>query len=109
MTSIERYRATGTGLAQSRQLGRALTRIEDNTAIQVAQVDALADIQSAQVDAVAGVAERAMVNTAVVSQMEQTLGQTVPLAVSRLQAVGDVTALAMCQVVTDTVTKLRRY
>ena len=109
MTSIERYRATGTGLAQSRQLGRALTRIEDNTAIQVAQVDALADIQSAQVDAVAGVAERAMVNTAVVSQMEQTLGQTLPLAVPRLQAVGDVTALAMCQVVTDTVTKLRRY
>jgi hypothetical protein len=109
MTSIDRYRATGAGLVQSRQLGRALARIEDNTAIQVAQVDAVADIQAAQVDAVTAVGQRAMQGVAFVSQLEQSLGQAVPLAVTRLQAVGDVTTLALTQVVTDTVTKLRRY
>jgi hypothetical protein len=100
MNSIDRYRAVGAGLVQSRQLGRALTRIEDNTAIQVAQVDARADIQAAQIDAVAAVGQRAL---------QQSLGQAVPLAATRLQAVGDVTTLALTQVVTDTVSKLRRY
>jgi hypothetical protein len=69
MTTIDRYRAAGAGLVQSRQLGRALARIEDNTAIQVAQVDARADIQAAQVDAVAAVAQRAMQGVAFVSQL----------------------------------------
>lgn len=109
MTDIDRYRYAGGGLVQSRQLGRALARVEDDTAVKVAQVDARADIQAAQVDAVAAVAQRAMQGVAFVSQMEQQLGQTVPLAVTRLHAVGDLATLAMGQVVTDTVTKLRRY
>jgi hypothetical protein len=109
MNSIDRYRSTAVGLVQSRQLGRALARIEDNTAVQVAQVDAVADIQAAQVDAVAAVAQRAMQGVAFVSQIEQQLGQAVPIAVTRLQAVGDLATLAMGQVVTDSMTKLRRY
>jgi hypothetical protein len=109
MTSIDRYRAAGAGLVQSRQLGRALARIEDNTAIQVAQADARADIDASKIDAVTAVAQRAMQGVAFVSQLEQTLGQAVPLAVTRLQAIGDITTLALTQVVTDTATKLRRY
>jgi hypothetical protein len=49
-----------------------------------------------------------MQGVAFVSQLEQCLGQTVPLAAIRLQAVGDVTTLAFTQVVTDTANKLRR-
>jgi len=57
---------------------------------------------------VAAVAQRAMQNVAFVTQVEQQLGQTVPLAVSRLQAVGDLATLAMSQVVSDMAARLRR-
>lgn len=93
----------------SRPLGRALARIEDDTAIQIARVEARADIDASKVDAVTVVAQRAMQGVAFVSQIEQQLGQAVPIAVTRLQAVGDLATLAMGQVVTDSVTKLRRY
>jgi hypothetical protein len=43
-----------------------------------------------------------------VTQMEQQLAQAVPLAASRLQAIGDLHALASGQIVTDTVMQLRR-
>jgi len=109
MNSLDRY--TSGGLPSpllSRQLGRALTRIEAGTIVQVAQVDSHATIQAAQVDAVAAVAQRALQNVAFVTQIEQQLTQAVPLAASRLQAIGDLSTLAMSQIVTDTATRLRR-
>ncbi len=106
MSNIEIYGSTNRGV--SRQVGRSLARIDGQTSIQLAQVHSQSDIQAAQVDAVAAVAQRAMQGVAFVSQIEQQLGQAVPIAVSRLQAIGDLAALSMGQVVTDTVTKLRR-
>lgn len=108
MNSIDRYGAAVAGRGPSRQLGRNLARIEDDTSVQIARVDSRADIQAAQVDAVAAVAQRAMQGVAFVSQVEQQLGQAVPLAVTRLQAIGDLATLGMGQVVADTVTRLRR-
>jgi hypothetical protein len=110
MNSIDRY-VSGGGLPSpliSRQVGRALTRIEAGTVVQVARVDSQATVQAAQIDAVAAVAQRAMQNVAFVTQVEQQLGTAVPLAVSRLQAIGDLATLAMSQVVSDTATQLRR-
>jgi hypothetical protein len=106
MSNVEIYSATNRGV--SRQVGRSLARIDGQTSIQLAQVHSQADLQAAQVDAVTAVAQRAMQGVAFVSQIEQQLGQAVPIAVSRLQAIGDLAALSMGQVVTDTVTKLRR-
>jgi hypothetical protein len=108
MSAIESYRGGVPARGVSRQVGRALARIDGNTNVQVAQVEGRAEIQAAQVDAVSAVAQRAMQGVAFISQIEGQLGQAVPLAVTRLQAVGDLAALAMGQVVTDTVTHLRR-
>ena len=92
----------------ARHVARDLARIEGHTSVQIAWAQGEADVQAAQVDAVAAVAQRAMQGVAFVSQIELQLGQAVPLAVTRLQAIGDLAALSMGQVVTDTVTKLRR-
>jgi hypothetical protein len=109
MNAIDRYTAAVTSRVQSRQLGRSLARIEDDTAVQIARVEARADIDASKIDAVTVVAQRAMQGVAFVSQIEQQLGATVPIAVTRLQAIGDLATLAMGQVVTDSVSKLRRY
>lgn len=106
MSNIEVYESSNRGV--SRRTGRALQHMGDHTSVQIARVESRADIQTAQVDAVAAVTQRAMQGVAFISQMEGQLGQAVPLAVTRLQAVGDLAALAMGQVITDTVTKLRR-
>jgi len=109
MSCIDRYSSGGlTSPLLSRQVDRSLARLRAGTVVQVARVDSRATVQAAQVDAVAAVAQRALQNVAFVTQIEQQLGQAVPMAVSRLQAIGDLSTLAMSQVVTDTATQLRR-
>jgi hypothetical protein len=105
VNSMELY---GPGRTVLRQTERAAARINGLANLDVTRVEARQAIQEAQVDAVATVAQRAMQGLAFISQIEQQLGQAVPLAVTRLQAIGDLAALSMGQVVTDTVTKLRR-
>jgi hypothetical protein len=78
------------------------------TALEVARIEAVAETQSAKVDAVAEVTTRAMTNIALVSQLEQQLVQMVPLSCSRLQALGDIGALATAEVLTDTTRRLKR-
>jgi uncharacterized membrane protein YdfJ with MMPL/SSD domain len=101
MTDIELVRGA------SRHVGRSLANLDGQTCLQVAQAHSKADIHAAQVDAVAAVAQRAMQGIAFVSQIEQQLGQVVPLAVSRLQAIGDITAMSLAQVVVDTANGVR--
>ncbi|MBV9821447.1 MAG: hypothetical protein JO144_04325 [Actinobacteria bacterium] len=91
-----------------RRTRRALARLDDRTSLRVAGTQAVADVNAAKADAVGFVAQRGMQNVAFLSQVEQTLGQTVPIAVSRLQAIGDLATLGIGQVVTDTVHELRR-
>lgn len=107
MSNIELYSAGGSR-SVSRQVGRLLANIEGRTSTKVAQVEALADIQAAQVDALSAVTQRGLQGAAFISQVEGMLGQTVPLAVTRLQAIADVGSLGLTQVVMDTANKLRR-
>lgn len=106
MSDIELYSATSRGL--SRRTGRALAHIQDGSSVGVARVEARAELQAAQVDAMTAVTQRGMQGAAFISQVEGQLGQTVPLAVSRLQAIADIGALGISQVVMDTANKLRR-
>ena len=89
------------------QVGRALARLDGQTCLQVARRHAEADVRAAEVDTVAAVAQRAMQGVAFVSQVEQQLGQAVPLAVTRLQAIGDVAAMSLAQVVVDAANRVR--
>lgn len=86
---------------------RALIQLDTQTMLRGRSAQATGDLQAVKVDAVAQVAQRAMQCVAFTSQVEQQLGQVVPLSVTRLQAIGDLAALAMGEIITDTVTKLR--
>jgi len=110
MSTLDHY--TGRNLAFSpghaRRLGRGLSRLEAQSALDTTRVDAVAELQAVKVEAAAQVAGRAMQAIAVVTQLEQHLTQTVPLAASRLQAIGDLAALAAADIVADTTWKLKR-
>ena len=54
------------------------------------------------------VAKRAMHEVAMLSQMEAQLSMLVPMAVSRLQAIGDIAAMEQAEVVSQTVRRVSR-
>jgi len=108
MSNIEQYRAASVSGGFTRQVGRCIARIEGSASLDIARVEARADIQAVQVDAMSAVTQRGLQGVAFISQVEQQLAQTVPLAASRLQAVADVGALGVTQVIMDTANKLRR-
>jgi hypothetical protein len=82
----------------SRQ-GRELARIGQATEIAVARTIAIAEVETAKLDALDQIAARALQGVGLVSQLEQQFSQIVPIAATRLQAVGDMHALASAGVV----------
>jgi hypothetical protein len=93
---------------RARGVGRDLTSLDAQTEVAIARVESVSDVEAAKVDAVGAVGKRAMWIVADVSQAELQLGQLVPMAVSRLQAIGDVTALTAAEIVADLSGQLRR-
>ena len=108
MGSLEQYGTGALAGGLPRRAGRAVTQVRGVTSVALAQVEAKAEIQAAKVDAVSLVTQRALQGVAFVSQVEQQLAQAVPLAASRLQAIGDIGALGLSQIVMDTANDLRR-
>lgn len=98
----------GRGVPVSRAAGRAMDRINAGASVTVARVNARADVQASKVDAASGVTQRALQGAAYVTQVEQQLAQAVPLAASRLQAIGDIGALGLTQLVMGTINELHR-
>lgn len=76
---------------------REVARIQSNTELSVVRTAAAAHLETARLDALDHVAGRAMEGVALVSQLEQQLSQVVPIAAGRLQALGDMHALACGQ------------
>ncbi len=106
MSEMSLYRAGGLS-RQSRRVGRELDRLDAQGQVQVAVIDHQAELQAARVQAIGYVGKRAMHEVALVSQLEQQLSALVPMATGRLQALGDMTALGMADVVSDTVRRVR--
>ena len=105
MSSIQPYRPSA---IEARRISRGLSRLAVDTGLAVAAIEAAAEKEAADVDGIAYVGQRAMQNIALLTQMEQQLATAVPLAASRLQAIGDMTALGMADVVAGAVRKLGR-
>ncbi len=82
-----------TSSSSSRQ-GRAISKVVRGAELAVVKTAAAAHIETARLDAIDTVTSRALQGVALVSQMEQQLAQSVPIAASRLQAIGDMHALA---------------
>ena len=93
--------------SESRQLSRDLAVINTQTRVEIACIEAAADIQATRTDAITYVARRGMQNVAMLSQLEQQLAALVPMASGRLAAIGDMSAVAIAEVVTDTARRIR--
>lgn len=96
---------SATDRQQSKALARQLGTVERSRTLSLAKLESAAQIQASKVHAVGFVGQQAMQAVAMVSQLEQQLGQACPLAVTRLQGIADMTALSMAQVVADTARK----
>lgn len=93
--------------AESRQLARSLGTMGGQTRLDIARIESAAEVQATRVDAVAYVGKRAMQDVAMLSQLEQQLSALVPIATGRLQAIADMTSLAIAEVVGDTLRRVR--
>lgn len=82
----------------SRQ-SREISRIVASSEVAVVRTAAAAHEEDAKLDAIDHIAGRGMQGVAMISQLEQQLGHSVPIAVTRLQAVGDMHALTVANVV----------
>lgn len=87
---------------------RAIARLQAKTQIDLARIGQAAVLQISRVETVACVGRRAMFETALLTQVEGSLGALVPMAVSRLQAIGDLATLGIAEVVGDTVRQVTR-
>ena len=99
----------GGGLAkrESRAVSRELSRLDAQGRVGMARIVQAADLQAERVAAVGYVGKRAMHEVAMLSQLEQQLAALVPMATARLQGLGDLSALAMADVVSDTVRRVK--
>jgi hypothetical protein len=99
----------GGGLAkrESRAVGRELSRLEGRARVEMARINVAADLQAERVAAVGYVGKRAMHEVAMLSQLEVQLSALVPAAMPRLQGLGDLSALAMAEVVGETVRRVK--
>jgi hypothetical protein len=97
------------GLARRefRRVSRELVRMNGQGQLELARINQQADLQAERVSAVSYVGKRAMHEVAMVSQLEVQLSALVPAAIPRLQGIGDLTALAMADVVSETVRKVK--
>lgn len=105
MNELMPYRG-GLAARESRAVSRELARIEGRGRLEIARIDQEADLQAERLSAVAFVGKRAMHEVAMLSQLEVQLSAVVPSAMPRLQGLGDITALAMADVVAETVRKV---
>jgi hypothetical protein len=93
---------------ESRIAGRALARIDGQTDVGLAKIQQAAELQVERVQAIGYVGQQGMQVVALASQMEANLAKLVPLATTRLQAIGDIVSLEVADVISHTVRRVSR-
>lgn len=92
MSELEMFRPAG---GVQRRVQRELQNLAVETGLATRRIDARAEVEAARVSAVAAVGSRALQEVAMVTKLERDLAETVPAAVGRLTAIGDMTQIAM--------------
>jgi len=105
MSDIQLYRP---GALEPRRVSKALDRLAAQTGLTVAEIQAQAEIEAEKIEGIGYVGAVAQQRVALLTQMEQQLSQTVPLAASRLQAIGDMAVLGMADVVGSAARRIGR-
>jgi hypothetical protein len=93
---------------ESRYSRGAIARLDAQTEIGLARIEQAAELQAGRAGAVTYVAKRALQEVALISQLEAQLSMIIPMATSRLQALGDIAALEAADVVSQTVRRVSR-
>lgn len=93
---------------QDRALARNLSSLDRSKTVGLARIEQQAQLEAAKAHAVGYVGQQAMQAVTMVSQLENQLGQACPLAVTRLQGIADITALAISDVVMTSARKIGR-
>jgi hypothetical protein len=91
----------------ARNVGRELSRLDGSGRLEMARLAQEADLQAERVSAVGYVAKRSLHEVAMLSQLEVQLAALVPAATPRLQGLGDVGALAIADVLSETVRRVK--
>jgi|SRR5581483_2938957 len=92
---------------EAKGVGRELSRLDVQGRLALARIQQEGDLQVERIAAVAYVGRHALHEAAMLSQLEVQLSALVPSATPRLQGIGDITALAMADVVSETIRKVR--
>lgn len=82
---------------EDKALNRGLNGLERRTTMSLARIASDAKLAAARVHAIGYVGQEGLQTVAMLSQLEGLLGQAVPLAVTRLQGIADITALAIAE------------
>lgn len=98
MSDIQPYQPRS--LVPAGRTGRALNRVSNETSLSVAVIQAKTEIECTRVSGVSAVAATALNQTALLTQMEQSLAQSCPAASGRLAVIADLTAMTLADVVT---------
>lgn len=105
MSNLTHYSGSSVTGGVSRQQGRAITRsvggLEVHKAVGLARIETAAQLEAAKVHAAGYIGQQAMQAVTMVSQLEGQLGTMVPLAVTRLQGIADITAVTIAGIVMD--------
>lgn len=105
MTNMQVYRS---GSIDTWRVSKSLSRLAIETGMTIAYTEAKAEIDATVIHGIAYVGQMAMQDVALLTQMEQQLATAVPLAASRLQAIGDMATLGMADVVAGSPRRLGR-
>lgn len=108
MSNIVPARGRSLDRRGGRMLSRSLEHIDAQTEIGLARIEQAAELQVGRVRAVVYVGKKAMQDIALLSQMEVQLSTLVPLATSRLQAIGDTVTLEAANIVAETIREVTR-
>jgi hypothetical protein len=92
---------------EARSVGRELFRLDGRGRLEMARVNQEADLQAERLSAIAYVGKRAMQEVTMLTQLEVQLSALVPTATPRLQGMGDITALAVADVVSETIRRVK--
>jgi hypothetical protein len=94
--------------AIARETNRELIRAQGQAMVRALQTDVEARLADMKIGAAVGLGTSAQQHVATMTAMEGELMKAVPLAASRLEMIGNLTAIATTEIVTDAVAKFRR-
>lgn len=101
------YERPGLPRREDRDFKRSLARLDGRGRLELSRIDQVAELDAARVRGIGRVGKTALRELTVISQWEHGLSRLAPTACDRLQAIADLTGIAMAEVVHDTARRMQ--